>query len=203
MKHARGFTLIELMVALVVGLVVTFAAVSFVVSVAKANSEDIRITRLTQELRALSEIMARDIRRARYVSDSIGNIGQAALAPNVNDPMVINGSCISYLYDQAPEEGGALVNRSIYLSGGQVFLSNACDAGGTPISSPQVEITSLTFDNDRNAATAVTPPAPPAVSNVDFEVRSAIVGRLRNDPSLADVSRRFEQDIFIRSGKVD
>lgn len=219
-RRAAGFTLIELMVALVVGLIVTIAAVGFVVSVAKANSEDIRITRLTQELRSLSEIASREIRRARYVADPVANIGQGATGGTVNqnDDMLISGStcnavpptpstncCITIKYDEAPDEGGATVTRSIHLSGGQVYLGSTC-GNGTAISSPQVEISSLRFDNDDDPATTLASVSADPADNVNTFVHARIEGNLKNDAAttddLAAVTRVFQQGIFIRSGEV-
>ncbi|MBW3550191.1 MAG: prepilin-type N-terminal cleavage/methylation domain-containing protein [Proteobacteria bacterium] len=72
--RAHGFSLVELMVAVVVGLAVVLATLGFVVSVAQANSENIQVTRLTQELRAITEVMTRELRRARYTADPVSLI---------------------------------------------------------------------------------------------------------------------------------
>jgi prepilin-type N-terminal cleavage/methylation domain-containing protein len=62
----QGFSLIELMVALVVGLVVSGAVLAFTLASMKSNSEYILSTRLTQELRNTMDLMTRDLRRAGY-----------------------------------------------------------------------------------------------------------------------------------------
>ena len=82
-----------MMVALVVGLIVSGAAAAFVASIAKANSQDLQVTRLTQELRAVSEVVSREIRRARYVADPLANIAQGGVA-GPNDPYSILDSAI-------------------------------------------------------------------------------------------------------------
>lgn len=198
--HAPGFTLVELMVALVVGLIVTLAAVGFVVSVARANSEDIQVTRLNQELRALSEVINREIRRARYVSDPIGNVTQAGVGvPQENDDVTVNAAqnCISLEYDQPPTEGAGTVARAIYLNGGFVYLSGttAC-SGGQAISSPQLTITELSFDNDTDPTNGV-----PDITN---HVWTRIGGKLSNGVgNLATLVRTFQQDTYIRSGEVE
>lgn len=189
--HA-GFTLIELMVAVSLGLIVVLAAVGFVASIAKANSENIQATRLTQELRSISEVLGREIRRARYVADPIGLIGQGG--GNNRDLITINeaADCIVFGYDEPPDppSPAVTVSRSIRLSGTSVFLNPTgtnC-TGGTALNSQEVQITDLTFT--RNAA------------RVDIE----ITGRLGNAPSgsnLAAVTRTFRQTIYVRSGQVD
>src|SRR6185295_11518784 len=96
-QRAKGFSLIELMVALVVGLIVVGSALAMTVSVIHTNSENVRYTRLTQELRAVSEIVARELRRARAINDPITHIGRPDLDPgpyNIFD--TANPNCAIY-----------------------------------------------------------------------------------------------------------
>ena len=67
--RAQGFSLIELMVALVVGLIVIGAVIALVMSIIRSNNQTILATRLTQEMRATMAVIAADIRRARGVDD--------------------------------------------------------------------------------------------------------------------------------------
>lgn len=66
MLNARslGFTLIELMVALVLGLVVVGGVMGVFMSTYQANAQNIKAVRLNEEMRAVMGLMARDIRRA-------------------------------------------------------------------------------------------------------------------------------------------
>jgi prepilin-type N-terminal cleavage/methylation domain-containing protein len=195
----RGFTLIELMVALVVGLIVVLAATGFVVSVAKANSENIQVTRLTQELRAVSEVMSREIRRARYVSDAVGLIGTGGAANNdtleprdkATNTFANPGNCIVFKYDEPPT--AVAVSHSIRLEGNNVVLnpSSTNCSGGNVINSPQVRITALQFARD-----ATNP------SRYDITVS----GQLASVPpisSLYGLTRTFRETVYVRSGQVD
>ena len=67
---ARGFSLVELMVAMVIGLVVATIALLMYVAIIKANSTSIQSARLTQALQASLDVMERDIRRAGYLAPS-------------------------------------------------------------------------------------------------------------------------------------
>lgn len=203
-SRQRGFTLVEMMVALVVGLIVSGAAAAFVVSIAKANSQDLQVTRLTQELRAVSEVVNREIRRARYVADPLANIAQGGVT-SPNDPISILDSasgagstdCISLKYDRSPSEAGTPVTRTIYLDSGRVYVTDlgTC-SGGQAISSPEVTITEFSFDNDTNAANGV--------AAVDTFVRSRVGGHLNQVVGeLSSLNRTFQQDSHIRSGKVN
>lgn len=182
----RGFTLVELMIAMAVSLVVALAAVGFVVSLIKANSENLKVTRLTQELRSLSEVMGREIRRARHVSDPIGLIG--SLGANNRDLIdTATDGCIRFSFDEPPDPG-VIVSRSIRRSGTEIFLNStgtAC-AGGNAISTREVEILDLDFVRTN--------------SRIDI----TIVGKLANSPpDLAGVTRVFRQTIYVRSGEVN
>ncbi|WP_448508645.1 PilW family protein [Immundisolibacter sp.] len=62
--RAAGFTLIELMVALVLGLVVIGGVMGVFMSTYQANAQNIKAVRLNEEMRAVMSLMSRDIRRA-------------------------------------------------------------------------------------------------------------------------------------------
>ena len=65
-RAVRGFSLVELMVALVAGLIVSTAVIAFTMSSMKSNGEYIQSTRLTQELRNTMDLVTRDLRRSGY-----------------------------------------------------------------------------------------------------------------------------------------
>jgi len=60
----RGFTLIELMVALVLGLVVIGGVMGVFMSTYQANAQNIKAVRLNEEMRAVMSMITRDVRRA-------------------------------------------------------------------------------------------------------------------------------------------
>lgn len=192
-NHA-GFTLVEMMIAVALGLIVVLAAVGFVVSIAKANSENIRVTRLTQQLRSISEVMTREIRRSRYVSDPISLIGSGGT--NNRDSITItdngNSDCIVFGYDEPPDPPApaVTVSRSIRLAGNNILLNpdaTGC-TGGSPLNSADVRITQLNFVL--------------AGSQVDIVVSGALADA-PSGSNLADVTRTFRQTVYVRSGQVD
>jgi len=60
----RGFTLIELMISMVIGLVVLAAVIGMFVTMIKSDNDNLKSIRLNQELRAAMSLITRDIRRA-------------------------------------------------------------------------------------------------------------------------------------------
>lgn len=194
-RHSAGFTLVEMMVALVVGLIIVLAATAFVVSVAKANSENIQVTRLTQELRAVSEVMGRELRRARYVADPVGLI--ASGGTNNRDTITVSagGTCIVFGYDEPPDPTtpALTVVRSIRQSGTNIVLNTAATdcTGGSVINSQQLRITALQFTQD-------------AVNPSLYTIQ--VSGQLKTPPpgsALDGLTRTFTQTVYVRSGKVD
>ena len=82
-KGNAGFSLVELMIAMVVGLIVVGAVLALVVSMIRANNQTIQATRLTQELRATAAVIASEAKLAdpSLYTGRNGDVGrmQAAL----------------------------------------------------------------------------------------------------------------------------
>ncbi|MBY6188054.1 prepilin-type N-terminal cleavage/methylation domain-containing protein [Marinobacter hydrocarbonoclasticus] len=69
----KGFSLVELMIAMLLGLLVLGATLAFFTSNLRANNTTLQLARLNQELQTLSTMMARDIRRAGFRGDAVAN----------------------------------------------------------------------------------------------------------------------------------
>lgn len=127
-----GFTLVELMVAMVAGLIVSAAALAFFFASMKSNGEYVQSTRLTQELRNTLDLMSRDLRRAGYDDDGLKYVGNVNVSPFT--PMCItasgaattclaaasSGDCVVYAYDRTHPNG----NSSASGTAGALDLSN-------------------------------------------------------------------------------
>ena len=150
-RRAGGFSLIELMVALVVGLIVVGSALAMTVSIIHTNSENVRYTRLTQGLRAVSEIVARELRRARSIDDPIEHIGRPDLDPgpyNIFD--TTSPTCAIYAY-QGPAKPHRVIRRvagagspargTVQLATADVATNLTCTATGDILNSAQIDIT--------------------------------------------------------------
>jgi prepilin-type N-terminal cleavage/methylation domain-containing protein len=127
---ARGFSLIEMMISLVVGLILIGSVVALLASNIQANAQNIASTRLTQELRAVMEVVTGELRRARYqraadqlmsagspapanrknnqpvtVIDHVGATNDADACPGTCLPGQVSttdGDCIRFAYEDAP-----------------------------------------------------------------------------------------------------
>jgi len=64
MRRQSGFGLVELMIGLAVGLIVVAAALSLLSTSMARSNDNIKMTRLDQELRQVMSMLSRDLRRA-------------------------------------------------------------------------------------------------------------------------------------------
>ena len=190
---AQGFTLVELMVALVSGLIVIGAVLALVLALMKSNRETLQSTRLNQELRATINVIANDLRRARSVADPLST---AVLpSPPYKDVDTSTAGCVIFAYDGAV--GGPW--HVIRLAGDKVVLQAAATKPAsctsitgtpTPFGSAQVAVTELTFSP---ATTALT-------SSATRKFDITITGHLVDTNSqVASVSRTITQSIYVRS----
>lgn len=118
LSHAKGFSLIELMVAMVVGLFVAAIVATMYVSIIRANSTTVQFARLNMDMQAALDIISRDVQRAGYASgaelalarDSSGHPTSAAVSNAVHTAMFaavdtdgsaldLTDSCILLRYD--------------------------------------------------------------------------------------------------------
>lgn len=187
-----GFSLIELMIAMVVGLIVIGAVLALVLSIIQSNNQTIQATRLTQELRATAAVIAADLKRARSVDDPLTMA--TAVAGNPYSAIdTATAGCIRYGYENAP--GGEY--RVVSVSGSKVRLAAAATFGaatctlanGTdpPLSSDQVNI-------------VANPGGTPVFNVVGRRIDITLTGSLSNgDPGLTGVTRTITQSVFVRS----
>jgi prepilin peptidase dependent protein B len=112
-RRNGGFSLIELMVAMVIGLIVSGAVLAFTVSSVRANSEYVQAVRLTQELRAIGQFVDSELRRAGYDEAALSYVANTS-ATEFSDfsPILVDdtadANCVIYAYDRAPGNPGQI-----------------------------------------------------------------------------------------------
>lgn len=184
-----GYSLVELLVAMVLGLIVIGAVIALVLSMIRANNQTIAATRLTQELRATAALMSADLRRAGGVQDPLtsatAGVNGIPLNPFGNITTATAG-CIQYSYADA--EGGNF--HSIFLSGNAIHMKASATLAGAdcvPVANPnsrlssqQVTITGLTF------------------AQTGRRIDITLAGRLSSAVD-SNITRAFTQSVFVRS----
>lgn len=218
LPRTSGFTLIELLISVAIALIVTGSAIALMVSIMQANGQNIASTRLTQELRAVAEVIARDVKRARFMEDAIGFVGErndddngdgvvdaldyvpvnpydalivdADAAADDLDPLTnIDGTCIHYSYEGAETAPFRAIHRRADAAGiGAVFIARRI--GGDPGCVPQVRLSSAEVNISMLAFNFNT---------TDDWLRITVAGNLVRDPA---VTRQVSTSIRLRSQAV-
>ena len=114
-RTEAGFSIIELMVALVAGLIVSGAVLAFTMSSLQSNSNYVLATRLTQELRSTMDFISRDLRRAGFDEASMGYVARVEGTETFSpfSPILIaneddDDGCVIYAYDREPGNPGVV-----------------------------------------------------------------------------------------------
>ncbi len=103
MKKQTGYTLIEIMIALLLGLIVVAATITIYITTIRGSTDTLRSTRLNYDLDSTMQLMINDIRRAGYWGGAVAGANSQDnpfMVPTTNvqinpDP----GTCILYTYD--------------------------------------------------------------------------------------------------------
>lgn len=222
LDKATGFSLMEMMISIVVGLVVVGGVISIFASAIKSHSDNLRMTRLNQELRTTMNLMTSELRRAGFWGRGgiTATLGSPTTA-NRFDGIVISPArdCITFRYD-ADNDGNLIAseNQGFRLNGDAVEMrsgnSLCSDSGWIDITDPNaIVITDLAFSLTPNATvdvdvdgmdgdvpcrpTSGCPPGivsvPPTLQNVTVrEIDITLTGRLAGD---ASVTRTIQETV--------
>ena len=127
-SRQRGFGLVELMVSVVPGLVVSGAAVAFVISSLSSNTNFVRSARFNQDLRSNMDYVTRELRRAgydenamKYIALNASNNATSPFAPVKVVREAADNSCVIYAYDsKAAASGGVGGPGAIDSAAGEI-----------------------------------------------------------------------------------
>lgn len=161
MNRLFGFSLIELMVALTLGLIVLLGAEKLYLTSLSANVDGAKAQRFEQTLQILSNEMVTEIRRAGYANPGVTLT--AASGTKYYDPQ---GSCIRFSHS-LPETTTAAVSEVFYgyrlASSTLYYWNNTTQAncgtttGWKAITDPkQLSITSLNFAASGTSLVVIT-----------------------------------------------
>jgi Tfp pilus assembly protein PilW len=113
-KSQRGTGLVELMMATAAGLIVSGAAVQFLTTSLRSNSEFVRSAAFTQDLRGSMDYVVRELRRSGYDENAMRYIalpeGSQVISPFAPIQVVredADDSCVVYAYDGRPARTAA------------------------------------------------------------------------------------------------
>lgn len=113
-SRQRGFGLVEMMVSIVPGMVVSGAAIAFVISSLASNTSFVRSARFTQDLRSSMDFVTRELRRAGYDENSMKyialNASNNSASPFASIAVVraeADNSCVIFAYDSKAAGNGS------------------------------------------------------------------------------------------------
>lgn len=209
-RQQRGFSLVELMVGLAAGLIVTGAVVSFTVTTLRSNTANMQSSRLTQDLRTSMSLVTREVRRSGYDSGSVANLGLGtplSAFTALQAPPFGPAGCITYQYNRTDGDQ----YRAIRLSGGSLEMATSaaamadCNAGTwSAISDPDVvTITGFAPSETREAFASIVRTRVVAgdtealagcgvVRNISIDITGSLVAD-------AGISRTIHEEIRVRA----
>lgn len=224
-RRNAGFSLIELMVGLVVGLIVAGSALAFTVVTIRSYGENINSTRLTSDLSAAMNLVVGELRRAGYDAASVGRLFTDDVPSSFAD-VTATGSCLTYRYDRGIGAlGGAPVAtelRAIRLNAttGTLEMDATSTAVDCTSGTNWVELTDPRVVNitaftpvlkevpfcavvDQRPVDPTNPTGAQEYDRVEGDIREialTLTGALRADPSL---SRTIENTTRVRADRID
>jgi len=158
LQKQNGFSLIELMIAILIGLIVLAATITIYIITIQSSSDTLRSAQLNQDLGIAMTIMTNDIRRAGYWGGAV--TGSDAKNNPFNDIQILDGgSCILYTYDGVNADGTLDTNEyyGFKLNNGTIEIKSAgadntdCAVGTwTDMLGNQVEMTALSFNSNNS-----------------------------------------------------
>jgi|TARA_R110002096_G_scaffold246654_1_gene438866 prepilin-type N-terminal cleavage/methylation domain-containing protein len=151
----KGLTLIEMLIALVLGLFVTAIIISVFSTNVRSSNENIRMIRLNQELRGVMTLMVDEIKRHGYSFDPTDNNFMNKLDYDSAN------TCLNYSYDSDTTDGSFDASKDLFafqLRSDNIIYWNttscAPSIGGQPLTETNIaNITTLNFDFSGSANT--------------------------------------------------
>lgn len=164
-KKQTGFSLIELMIGMVLGLVVVGGAISMYAATIRGSTDTVNSARLNYDLDSVMQLMVNDIRRDGYWGDAV--VGSIAtdnpFTTGATDIQISNktgeaaNSCILYAYDANADGvvdleeyyGFRLNDSGVDMRFARGAGASTCNLGtwGPIIDTNNVDVTVLTFSN--------------------------------------------------------
>ena len=206
MSHARtgqtGLSLVELMIALALGLVVVAIALEASVAQLRESRQLLAEARLMQDLRTAADLVARTLRRAGHWRDAAAQVGTGAANPNAE--WQLDGGTYAVAHDRG---ASGRVDAAFRLREGalQMRLGDGNWQALTDASTSQVTAFTLTPDvRSTPLESACARPCPPGATACPPLIESRSV-RLQLEAQVVRqpaVRRRLETTLNLRNDPV-
>lgn len=149
-KLQKGFTLVELMIGLVVGLVVIGGSLAFFANTLNSSISTLKMVKLNQDMNAVMQYMVNEVRRSGFSTDSTATLSFDAAT-----------DCFLYSYNDDLDDSTVVKTVGIKLVGGVLYLNDtvascAAMSGGTALTdSGAMNISSFDVDMSNSKCVSV------------------------------------------------
>lgn len=180
----RGFSLVELMVGLAVGLIVISGALAIFVTSLRGGNESLRASKLNQEVRSALQLMSSELTKAGYGQAMVGSMRLFTQSGSTPD-------CIIFSYNQDDasnkvfgfrwrrQSGSDGISRVEYLSVASFDFAGATSCPTTGwIALTNSDVVSITKLELRSANSWCVSMSSPVAAAGDFCTGTATVNRL-------------------------
>ena len=96
-RRQAGLSLMETMIAMAVGLVVTAAMISMMANTMGSGTRTIEMSRLQQDMRAAMQLITRDVRRSAYNAEAILCFGNLDCGADGTFPNGLAGDLVLFV----------------------------------------------------------------------------------------------------------
>ena len=215
-RSQRGFTLVELLVGLALGLLVVAAGVLLLAQQLRDQRALLVEARLMQDLRTAADLVARDLRRAGYWGDAGAGVWSPVAAPRANPyaalaPSAAASDAASYAYSRDAAENQVLDTNEQFglrLRNGAVELQLGAGNWQALTDATLITITALqitpVLDDPIDLGPLCRRPCPEANPGCAprQQVRSLTVRLVARAVSDAAIARSLESRVRLRNDTV-
>ena len=211
-RHSCGFTLVELMIAMLIGIIFSICAIKMFAGTINTSARSVQMVKLSQELRTAMQLVARDIRRSGILFDPLANYqATQALTSGITIGALSeegDADCLQVTYQDTDGTDVNAVYRHIVTDGvgsvaGHFAAGSTCatgvDADGwVEITNPEmmnVSNFSLTLNN-QTIEIGTNPASGNAIQMIIERVAIQITGVLHAD---TDIARTIQTEIRLRN----
>lgn len=199
-RRERGVSLIEMLIAMALGLLVLTGVLQLMNQLVDGNTATIKVTRLAQDTRTVMDIIIQDLRRAGSFPEAVNDLGDSQRflqdqppAPRIDGEILKPGqpgSSISYAYR---ESDGKLTQGKFSLDAkaGSIQMHTGTASAPETITDPAfIHVTALSFLPSRSESRS----GPVQQEQIAIEVR--LVARLKSEPT---VERQLVDRVVLRN----
>jgi type IV pilus assembly protein PilW len=193
----RGFSLIELMIAITLGLFILAGILLMYSEMVRSHAAVLKTAHLQQTLWSLLNVIADDVRRAGYWSRAELTVSGTAVDRYAPIRIADGGGCILYSYDEDQDDSDGIPDpadqQGFRIEGGGVQIKTSDAACGATtcadcgsgnwflLTDPQaIRITTLSFTADEHAYAL----AGGTHTIVAREIGITLEGEIANDPGM-------------------